>query len=497
MLVATTDLLVEDVHFRRRWAEPADIGWKAIAVNVSDVAAMGATPRWALVALACPEAAGRDEVEAFYEGALALCDAYGVVIVGGDTSSSPTGWTVNVTLLGEAAAPVLRSTARPGDVIAVTGSLGRAAAGLAVLERDQAPPGVPAATLAELTEAHLRPRPRVAEGRWLAGAGGVTAMMDLSDGIATDLARLVAESGTAATVDLHHLPVADATREVAAALHHDPIAWATGGGEDYELLLTCEPAAFEGLAAGLARATGTRLTLNDRMLSALEAQHRKRDRPLPRRDERLALLPQGAVVWTDGEPTWALEGDAAAWVVLPRGAVGAEIEYALVDFARARLGRAGAVATRTLRTAGVTLGEVETRLAPWLGPGDGGDVAVTAVPTDGEVWVKLRARGATADSAAEALAAVERDVAHAASLEERRAVAGVVLVVIPGVAVAVGSLDIIRAEPAPAHQLARVRDQGVLDDGVGHPPHRQVERADTDEQQRGQQRARKQGQTQT
>ena len=260
MLVATTDLLVENVHFRRRWAEPADIGWKAIAVNISDVAAMGATPRWALVALACPEAAGQDEVEAFYEGALALCDAYGVVIVGGDTSSSPNGWTVNVTLLGEAAAPVLRSTARPGDVIAVTGSLGRAAAGLAVLERDQAPRGVPAATLAELTEAHLRPRPRVAEGRWLAGAGGVTAMMDLSDGIATDLTRLVAESGTGATVELHRLPVAGATREVAAALAHEPTPWATGGGEDYELLLTCERGAFDRLRAGLDTRLGTALT---------------------------------------------------------------------------------------------------------------------------------------------------------------------------------------------------------------------------------------------
>jgi len=163
----------------------------------------------------------------------------------------------------------------------------------------------------------------------------------------------------------------------------------------------------------LARATGTRLALNDRMLAALEAQHRRRDRPLPRRDERLALLPQGAVVWTDGEPAWALEGDAAAWVVLPRGGLGPATVDSLVDFARARLGRAGAVATRTLRTAGVALGDVEMRLAPWLGPGEGGDVAVTAAPTDGEVWVRLRARGATAEAAAVALAAAERDVAHA------------------------------------------------------------------------------------
>jgi thiamine-monophosphate kinase len=259
-LVATTDLLLEDVHFRRRWAEPADIGWKAMAVNVSDIAAMGATPRWALVALACPESTGPEEVEAFYEGALALSDAHGVVIVGGDTSSSPAGWTVNVTVLGEAVAPVLRCTARAGDVVAVTGALGRAGAGLAVLERNQAPAGVPPAILAEVTDAHLRPHPRVAEGRWLAGAGGLTAMMDLSDGLATDLPRLLAESSAGARIDLARLPVAPAARAVATALEQDPMAWATGGGEDYELLVTCERGAFERLRAGLATATGTGLT---------------------------------------------------------------------------------------------------------------------------------------------------------------------------------------------------------------------------------------------
>ena len=257
MLVATTDLLVEDVHFRRRWAEPADIGWKALAVNVSDVAAMGGTPRWALVALAFPEPTGPEEIEAFYEGALALCDAHGVVIVGGDTSSSPGGWTVNVTLLGEAVAPVLRSTARPGDLIAVTGTLGRSAAGLAVLEREAAPLGVTPDLLAEMTDAHLRPRPRVAEARWLVNAGGLTAMMDVSDGLAADLARLVAESAVGATVHVDRLPVSPGTRVVAAALAQDPIAWATGGGEDYELLVTCDRGAFERLRAGL---PGTQLT---------------------------------------------------------------------------------------------------------------------------------------------------------------------------------------------------------------------------------------------
>jgi len=259
-LLATTDLLVEDVHFRRRWAEPADIGAKALAVNVSDIAAMGGTPRWALVGLGCPQGTGTDEIEAFYEGALVVADAHGVVIVGGDTSTSPAGWLVSVTLLGDAVRPVLRSTARPGNVVAVTGTLGQAAAGLAILERETAPRDVDPARLDEVTAAHLRPRPRVQEGRWLADAGGVTAMMDLSDGLATDLARLIVESDVGARIDVDRLPIAEATRIVAEALDVDPVDWATGGGEDYELLVVCEPGTLGQLADGLAKATGTTLS---------------------------------------------------------------------------------------------------------------------------------------------------------------------------------------------------------------------------------------------
>lgn len=261
LLVATTDLLLEDVHFRRRYTEPADIGWKSLAVNLSDVASMGARPRWALVALACPPGASPQEVEAFYEGALALAEEHGVAVVGGDTSSSPAGWLVNVTILGEAARPpLLRSGARPGDVVAVTGTLGRSAAGLALLARRGAPAGVDAAILADATTAHLRPRPRVQEGRWLGAADGVTAMIDLSDGLATDLGHIAEESGVAARVDLERVPVAESTRRLARRLRRDALQWATSGGEDYELLLTCRPEAFERLREGLAAATGTPLT---------------------------------------------------------------------------------------------------------------------------------------------------------------------------------------------------------------------------------------------
>src|SRR2546422_8545156 len=186
LLLATTDLLIEDVHFRRRWATPNDIGWKSLAVNLSDIAAMGGRPRWALIALACPEAVGLDEAEAFYGGVQALASEHDVAIVGGDTAASPGGWIVNVTLLGEAArAPLTRSTARPGDVIAVTGTLGRSAAGLALLEATPAPRGVAAAAAADVTTAHLRPRPRTRAGQWLSAARGAPSRHQLPCGLPT------------------------------------------------------------------------------------------------------------------------------------------------------------------------------------------------------------------------------------------------------------------------------------------------------------------------
>jgi thiamine-monophosphate kinase len=258
-LLATTDLLLEDIHFRRRYAKPADIGWKSLAVNLSDIAAMGGRPRWALVALACAAATTMDEVEAFYEGARDLASRHAVAIVGGDTTASPAGWLVNVTLLGEAVSPILRSGARQGDVIAVTGPLGRSAAGLAVLELPSAPADVGAATLADVTAAHLRPVPRVGEAQCLAAAGGITAMIDLSDGLATDLAHIAEESGVHCRVEIDRVPIAPGTLEVARALGADPRAWATGGGEDYELLVVCEAGALDRLSAGLERATGARL----------------------------------------------------------------------------------------------------------------------------------------------------------------------------------------------------------------------------------------------
>jgi nicotinamide-nucleotide amidase len=166
----------------------------------------------------------------------------------------------------------------------------------------------------------------------------------------------------------------------------------------------------------LARAVGARLVLSERFLAALEERYRRLDRPLPRRAERLALVPQGASTWPvdDGEPGWMLESGARAFVVLARdGGLPAALAAHLVPFARARFAGRGVVLVRTLRAAGVTLGEVEERLAAWLGAGErkGADIAV--VQGDGEVWVRLRARAATLAEASRVLDGVEAPVLDA------------------------------------------------------------------------------------
>ena len=267
-LLATTDLLIEGIHFRRRYAEPADIGWKALARNLSDIAAMGGTPRFALVALACPPETEVEEIEALYAGIRAAAAPHAVSIVGGDTSASPQGLIVNVTLLGEAAGrPCLRSGAIPGDLLAVTGSLGLSAAGLALLEAPPAP-DLPPEVVGEVSRAHLRPLARVAEGIFLGHADGVHAMIDCSDGLVTDLGHLVTESGVGARVRLDQLPIPPAVGRVARLTRRDPLEFATTGGEDYELLLSLAPAAFPELVSGLKRATGTELTVIGEILAS-------------------------------------------------------------------------------------------------------------------------------------------------------------------------------------------------------------------------------------
>jgi thiamine-monophosphate kinase len=255
-LLLTTDTLLEGVHFRRSTTTLRDIGAKAIAVNVSDIAAMGGEPRYALLALALPPDLAVAEVDELFAGVLDMARQHGVTLVGGDTCAGPAGVVLSVTLVGHVdGAPLRRSGARPGDTILVTGTLGASAAGLAVLDRG--PGALPPPVVEAVVRPHRVPTPRVPESRVIHASGWATAMIDLSDGLVTDLGHIAAESRVGARVDVDALPVSEATRAVARALGVDPLGWALSGGEDYELLFTAAPDHAVDLARRVTERTGT------------------------------------------------------------------------------------------------------------------------------------------------------------------------------------------------------------------------------------------------
>jgi len=239
IVAATTDTLVDGVHFRPDITGWADLGWKALAVNLSDLAAVGAIPRFALITLGLPPSVGSDPVELIYQGLLELARTSGTVLAGGDIVRSPV-LTITVGLFGEVEVPagadwrsrvLLRSSARPGEVVAVTGVLGGAAAGLRLLLSD--PQG--AETRAPgLVRAYRRPRPRLDVAPILVGAG-VRAAIDISDGLVADLGHVCEESGIGAEIEAGRVPV-----HPEAARHFGPegLILALTGGEDYELVFT-------------------------------------------------------------------------------------------------------------------------------------------------------------------------------------------------------------------------------------------------------------------
>lgn len=241
--VITTDTLVEGVHFRLDWTDWRSLGFKSLAVNLSDIAAMGATPRLATVSLGLRGGERVDDLRAMYAGMGELAGAHEVVVAGGDVVRSPERLMISVTAIGEAPVDrvLRRSGARPGDLICVSGTLGASAAGLAILAEPKRFAGL--ATTGLLVAAHLRPNPRIALGKLLAEAGA-TAAMDLSDGLLGDLPKILAASDVAATIDARLLPVAPALRALF------PDRWldlALRGGEDYELLFTMPPQAMTRL----------------------------------------------------------------------------------------------------------------------------------------------------------------------------------------------------------------------------------------------------------
>ncbi len=245
-LVVSTDLVVEDVHFRRATTGLADLGWKALAVAVSDLAAMGAEPVGAVVGLALGTAWTPDDAVAVYGGLGDCARSCGCPVVGGDVARAAV-LVLAVTVFGRATAPATRAGARPGDVLAVTGSLGGSEAGRLLLEGKVAV--VP--ELAGLSLRHRRPVPRLAAGRAL--AGHVHAMLDVSDGVASDARRLAERSGVRVDVDLDALPLAAGVAQVAVATGVEPGVFAARGGEDYELLVALSEEALQASPVPLTR----------------------------------------------------------------------------------------------------------------------------------------------------------------------------------------------------------------------------------------------------
>jgi len=250
-LVVSTDVSVEGVHFRREWLSAEEIGWRATAAALSDIAAEGARPIGVLAAVSVPRDAPPSETSDIMRGVGGAAAGVGAVVLGGDLAGGAVR-SVAVTALGRTNRPVSRAGARPGDGVWVTGALGAARAALDAFQAGRSPG--PAAR-----EAFMRPPSRHAAGIWLA-THGAHAMLDLSDGLGADAAHLAAASGVALAIDLERTPVAGAAAAAAVADGVEAVLYAASGGEDYELLVAL-PSEFEdGGAVEFEKATGLAIT---------------------------------------------------------------------------------------------------------------------------------------------------------------------------------------------------------------------------------------------
>jgi thiamine-monophosphate kinase len=262
--VTSVDALVDGVHFRREWGDPAQIGAKALAVALSDLAAMGAEAGEAYVVLGVPTDLDEDGCMELLDGLARVAEETGTTLAGGDVTRAP-ALTLAVTVVGHGESPenlVARSGAEPGDALVVTGELGGATAGLLLLEQSSAR-SIDHTGLGSIDQTliarQLEPKPRLAEGRALARAGA-TAMIDLSDGLGGDAGHIAEASGVGLRIEAAGLPLAAGMAEVAGALRRDPVELAVSGGEDYELLAALPQERVADAATEIEERSGTALT---------------------------------------------------------------------------------------------------------------------------------------------------------------------------------------------------------------------------------------------
>ena len=265
-LLATCDIQVEGVHFLREAIGPYRLGRKAAAINLSDIAAMGGVPTYMLVSLAMPPETEVSFVDELYRGLQDEASAAGAEIVGGNMANLPDRFAIDILLLGwvEPDHLLLRSGARVGDQVCVTGVLGDAGAGLALLLDPQAE--VEEGVREQLLAAHLTPTPRLLEGRALAGTGAVTAAIDVSDGTLNDIGHICERSHVGVEIWAERLPISDAARAAAKATGRDVLDFSLRGGEDYELLFTVPQPRVGELMDSVWVAAGTQVTVIGQIL---------------------------------------------------------------------------------------------------------------------------------------------------------------------------------------------------------------------------------------
>lgn len=283
--ILTTDALVEGIHFDLAFCSLADVGYKALAVNISDVAAMGGTARLALLSLILPARLTVEDVDGLLDGVAAIATSAGVTLAGGNITASPGPLIVDVSLVGSVRPRrvLTRAGGHPGDALYVTGAVGAAAAGLGWLRANAAGGAEPDAGLAACVARYRRPEPRARLGALLGRTRSASACMDLSDGLADAVAQLAAASGTGARIDAGALPIPDAAGGWFAAAGVDPISAAAAGGDDYELLFAVSPRRSGRLRGVLRQARGVPVTRIGELTSsaAVVLQRDGASHPLP------------------------------------------------------------------------------------------------------------------------------------------------------------------------------------------------------------------------